>query len=94
MSVGAVMKRAMEALADSFWSVLEIPSFWRSSCHALAIDSARARLLSSSVRTMNRQGWALWAEGAHVAASKISFMSAFGMGACVYFLMLRLSRMV
>ena len=66
-----------------------VPSFLRSCCHAVAIASARVRFVACSVRMMNLQGWALCAEGADAAASRISHRTSFGTGRWRYFLMLR-----
>ena len=88
-STGALVNCSMDACADAVQVGFGVPSFLRSCCHAVAIASARLRFAGLSIRTMNLQGWALCAEGADVAASRISHRTSWGTGRWRYFLMLR-----
>ena len=88
-SKGAFVNCSIDACADTVRVPFGVPSFLRSSCHAVAIASARPRFANLSVRMMNLQGCALCAEGADVAASRISDKTPWGTGRWRYFLMLR-----
>ena len=90
-SAGAFEKCSTESSAIAVLVSIGSPSFSRSRSQGLAIAPAKLRFFSGWATTMNRQGCALCAEGAHDAASRISRRTLVGIGCWLYFLMLRLS---